>query len=211
MRVAILDYGIGNLFSIARALEAAGAEPVFIGTRAEVSREGRLVVPGVGAFGRCASVLAEHGLDEAIREHAARERPLLGICVGMQLLLETGLEFGTHAGLGLIPGVVEPVPAEGDRGAHKIPHIGWSALERVENGPSWEGGLLTGVEEGSEVYFLHSFTARPERPEHLIARTYYNGCEITAAVGQGHLWGVQFHPEKSGPVGIRMLRNFVSL
>ena len=180
--VAILDYGIGNLLSIVRAVDAAGGSPRVITTPDDVATADRLIVPGVGAFGRCAQVLRERGLFDAVLDYVHFERPLLGICVGMQLMLEHSTEFGMHEGFNLVPGIVDAIPREGAAGAHKIPHIGWNKLARQEGGPAWNGSLLTDVPDGSQVYFVHSFMAYLREPQHCLATTDYNGCSITAAI-----------------------------
>lgn len=209
--VAILDYGIGNLLSIVRAIDAAGGSARLVTTPEETLTADRLVVPGVGAFGRCSHVLRERGLSEAIVEYVRLERPLLGICVGMQLMLEHSTEFGKHDGFSLIPGTVDPIPSEGIAGPHKIPHIGWNGLVQPRGAPNWDDGFLSGIPEGAQVYFVHSFSARPREARHVVATTDYNGCSITAVIAQDQMWGVQFHPEKSGAIGLKILTNFVAL
>ena len=208
--VAIVDYGVGNLLSVGRAVAAAGGEPRLVGTPGEIAAAERLLLPGVGAFGHCMAVLRERGLIEPIRAFAATGRPFLGICVGMQVMLEVGTEFGRHDGLGLIAGTVEAIPATGADGtSHKIPHIGWSPLARPAGGRAWAGTLLDGIPADSSVYFVHSFAAQPALPAHRLADTDYHGRAIAAAIGRDNLAGCQFHPEKSGPVGLRILANFI--
>jgi glutamine amidotransferase len=210
--VSVLDYGIGNLLSVTRALSASGAEPRLVTSADEVRAADRLIVPGVGAFGRCSEVLQERGLTEAILSYCGFQRPFLGICVGMQLMMDFSTEFGRNEGFGLVPGKVDVIPATGDNGKpHKIPHIGWSQLRRAASGCDWGGTPLEGIDEGSYVYFVHSYTAYPDDPAFRVADAYYDGCEIAAMIGQGSLFGVQFHPEKSGQVGLQMLSNFVKL
>ena len=201
--VAIVDYGVGNLFSLECSLNAIGAE-VTITADPEVLRSAdQVLLPGVGAFGDAAEKLRSTGLDAVLKELAAAGKPLLGICLGMQLLFEKGYEYGEHEGLGLIKGSV--VPMEGVIPADlKIPHIGWNAL-KFKN-PSV---LFKNIQDGDCVYFVHSFYAA-DCEENLIATAEY-GAELTAAVANKNVFGCQFHPEKSGTVGLEILRAFTQL
>jgi glutamine amidotransferase len=210
-QVTVIDYGIGNLFSVRRGLEKSGASVQFVDSPAQVAAAERLVLPGVGAFADGMRGLAERGLDRAIREYAASGRPLLGICLGMQMLLSQSEEFGKHAGLDIIPGdVVAIPPTTADGQPHKIPNIGWMPLE-VAGGASWNGSILAHVTPGSSVYLVHSFTAVPRDPAHRLADCHYDGRLISAAIRHGSVYGCQFHPEKSGSVGLGILAEFVSL
>jgi glutamine amidotransferase len=210
--VTVIDYGIGNLLSVRRAFEHAGAEVLLTRSPAQIAGADRLVLPGVGAFGDGMKGLQSSALVEAIHGYLARERPLLGICLGMQLMFDASQEFGQHRGLGLIPGQVLPVPATGSDGRpHKIPHSGWSPLLLPPGRSGWEGGLLAGLPLEPEVYFVHSFTAVPDEPAHRVADCHYHGQVISAAVSRGLVHGCQFHPEKSGPVGLRVIGNFLAL
>jgi glutamine amidotransferase len=156
--------------------------------------------------------LRERGLDAAVREVAARGTPLLGICLGMQMLLDESEEFGVTAGLGLINGRVIPVPAVTIEGApQKRPHIGWSALVRPAGRESWDGALLGRVKQGDAVYFVHSYMADPTDGADRLADCVYGGHHVPAVIGRGNVFGCQFHPEKSGPVGLNVLRSFLSL
>jgi imidazole glycerol-phosphate synthase subunit HisH len=211
-RVTVLDYGVGNLFSVRRALEHCGAEVLFATDPGGIAAAERLVLPGVGAFADGMQGLRERGLPDPVREYAASGRPLLGICLGMQLLLSQSEEFGAHEGLGLIPGRVVAIPPAGlDGRAHKIPHIGWSRLLLPQGLRSWEGSILSGIREDEAVYLVHSFTGVPESVSHRLADCLYDGCLIAAAVRSGNVYGCQFHPEKSGPVGLRILAAFLAL
>ncbi len=211
-KVLLVDYGVGNLLSVRRALEACGATVEMSGAPEAVEAAERLVLPGVGAFGNCVQTLARYGLIEPIVRFAESGRPFLGICVGMQMLLDYSEEFGRHQGFGLIPGHVAPVPAVGSDGRpHKIPHIGWTRLGRPANGLDWGGTILEHLSGEEEVYFVHSFTAVPERPEHRLADSDYDGQRISAVIGRDRIFGCQFHPEKSGPVGLSILSRFLSL
>ena len=198
--IAIIDYGVGNLFSLSHSLTAVGAENVVTGDADALLRAERVILPGVGAFGDAAAKLRQAKLDVLIRDIAARGTPIMGICLGMQLLLDKSFEFGEHAGLGLIPGEARPIseviPAD-----LKIPHIGWNALDLSRPHP-----IFKSVRPGDCVYFVHSFYgARCE--ESVIATAEY-GAPLTAAVAKGNVCGCQFHPEKSGDVGLGILKSF---
>ena len=198
--IAIIDYGVGNLFSLAHSLAAVGAEPVVTGDAEVIRRADRVVLPGVGAFGDAAEKLRQTKLDALVKDLAARGTPVMGICLGMQLLLEKSLEFGEHAGLGLIPGEVRPI-AEVIPGDYKIPHIGWNALDIARPHP-----ILRDVRPGDCVYFVHSFYGA-KCAESVLATAEY-GAPLTAAVARGSVCGCQFHPEKSGDVGLGILKSF---
>ena len=201
--IAIVDYGVGNLFSLRRSLEAIGQEVLVTGKAEDLRQADRLILPGVGAFADAARKLRESGLDAVVVGEAARGKPLLGICLGMQLLFEKSYEFGEHEGLGLIPGVIRPI-AEVIPPGLKIPHIGWNGLLFPEDRPRHP--LMAKLQPGDCVYFVHSFSAR-DCEEYVIASTEYGGL-LTAAVARGNVAGFQFHPEKSGPVGLGLLRTF---
>ena len=199
--VGIIDYGVGNLFSLQSSFKAIGEEAFVSGDAEKLSAADRLVLPGVGAFEDAANKLRQSGLDGFVRAQAAAGKPLLGICLGMQLLFEKSFEYGEHEGLGLLKGQV--VSMEGRIPAElKIPHMGWNRLE-VKN-----GRLLKDV-DGQYVYFVHSYFA-DGCDDSLAAVTEY-GISITAAVEKGNIFGCQFHPEKSGNVGLSILRTFCSL
>ena len=204
--IAIVDYGVGNLFSLHSSLAAIGAESIVTGDAAAISKADAVILPGVGAFEDAAAKLRETGLAAAVRGVAASGKPLLGICLGMQLLFEQSFEFGEHEGLGLLPGSVVPmagvIPAE-----LKIPHIGWNALHLTPAGKN--SPLFANVHGGEYVYFVHSYYATG-CGDALLAVTDY-GADLTAAVGQGNVLGCQFHPEKSGTVGLGILRAFCAM
>lgn len=199
--IAIIDYGVGNLFSLKSSCKAIGQEAVVTGEPEVIHRADKLILPGVGAFGDAAALLRRSGMDKLVCEEAASGKPLLGICLGMQLLFDYSTEYGHHEGLGLIPGSVQPVrpvvPA-----AYKVPHIGWNALHF----PGEKHPLFRYIQEGDCVYFVHSFYGA-DCEESVIATAEY-GPELTAAVAKGNVCGVQFHPEKSGSVGLNILRAF---
>ena len=195
--VGIIDYGVGNLFSLRSSFAAIGVEAFVSGDPDELAKADRLILPGVGAFGDAAEKLRQSGLDAFVREQAASGKPLMGICLGMQLLFEKSFEYGEHAGLGLLKGQVVGMSGRLPEGL-KIPHMGWNALRCTK-----PAKLL---EEGSFVYFVHSFYA--ENCEDSVAAVTDYGIPITAAVEQGNIFGCQFHPEKSGTVGLEILKAF---
>ena len=199
--IGIIDYGVGNLFSLRSSFEAIGEEVVISGEEGVLRTADKLILPGVGAFEDAAKKLRQNGLDRFVREQAALGKPLLGICLGMQMLFERSYEYGVHEGLGLLKG--EVVPMEGKLPAElKIPHIGWNKLEFVNR----QSLLLSGIREGDLVYFVHSYYASGCE-DSLAAVTDY-GMPITAMVEKGNIYGCQFHPEKSGNVGLSILRAF---
>ena len=201
--VAIVDYGVGNLFSLECSLNAIGAEVVITADPEVLRRADQVLLPGVGAFEDAAKKLRSTGLDVVLKELAASGKPLLGICLGMQMLFEKSYEYGEHEGLGLIPGQVVPmegvIPAD-----YKIPHIGWNALHFTKDSP-----LFSGIQDGDCVYFVHSYYAA-NCDANVIATAEY-GPELTAAVANKNVFGCQFHPEKSGKVGLSILRKFCDL
>lgn len=210
-QAVVVDYGSGNLLSVAQALRHVGAEVSVADDPAAIAAAERLVLPGVGAFGKAMAELKRLGLADAIDRVARDGRPVLGICLGMELLFDSSEEFGRHAGLGLIPGRIEAIPATTAAGRpHKIPHIGWNAL-KPPAGAAWTGTVLEGMEEGLAMYFVHSFAAVPEAEADWLAETDYNGRRLCAAVRRGNLYGFQGHLEKSGTRGLAILGNFVAL
>ena len=199
--VGIIDYGVGNLFSLCSSFRAIGQEAFVSGNPEELAKADRLVLPGVGAFEDAAKKLRASGLDSFVKSQADGGKPLLGICLGMQMLFEKSYEYGEHEGLGLLKGSV--IPMEGKLPADlKIPHMGWNALEVIS------GRLLKEV-NGEYVYFVHSFYA--DGCEDSLAAVTEYGIPITAAVEKGNIFGCQFHPEKSGNVGLSILRKFSQL
>ena len=196
--LGIIDYGVGNLFSLKSSLRSIGAEAVMIDSAEGLGRVDRIVLPGVGAFGDAVEKLRRTGLFDAIKREAASGKPILGICLGMQMLFERSLEFGVHGGLGLIKGDVRPI-SEVIPAGYKIPHIGWNELDFKPH------PLFKYLKRGDCVYFVHSYygTSCPS----VIATADY-GAPLTAAVADKNVMGCQFHPEKSGPVGLSILRAF---
>jgi glutamine amidotransferase len=209
--VTVVDYGVGNLFSVQRALEMCGAQVEITSDAARIENAAHLVLPGVGAFADGMRELQDRGLVEPLRRYAASGRPLLGICLGMQMLATGSEEFGQHEGLGLIPGTVVAIPDTGiDGRRHKIPHIGWSALHPGEHA-DWSDSLLVDTAPLTPVYLVHSYHLVTDEPQHRLAYCDYDGHRIGAAVGRGRVFGCQFHPEKSGAEGLRMLAAFLRL
>ena len=198
--IAIVDYGVGNLFSLRSSFAALGVDARVTGQAQAIRDAEKVILPGVGAFGDAAKKLSDTGLWEVVTGEARKGKPLLGICLGMQLLLDRSLEYGEHEGLSLIPGTVRPI-ADVIPAGLKIPHIGWNTLSFPRENP-----LFREVAEGDCVYFVHSYYAAECEP-YVIARCEY-GAPLTAAVGRDNVLGCQFHPEKSGDVGLRILKAF---
>ncbi len=211
--VTIVDYGLGNLLSVVRAFEYCGAKTLITDSPAKITEATHLVIPGVGAFADGMAGLERKSLIEPIRRFAANRRPLLGICLGMQMLLESAEEFGVCQGLGLIAGHVALIPNTTAEGTpHKIPHIGWNHLQLPNGTPNdfWHDTILTDLTPSvDEVYFVHSFTAIPTHNSARLADCYYHGRLTSAAIQAGSVMGCQFHPEKSGPVGLKIIRQFL--
>ena len=210
--VAVIDYGLGNLFSVRQGLEHCGATVIVTSDADTILSTPRVVLPGVGSFTHGMAELRSRGLDAIVRKVAAQGSVLLGICLGMQMLLDGSEEFGKTKGLGIISGSVVPVPSTTTSGLlQKIPHIGWNNLALPPSFENWEGSLLQEVNPGEAVYFVHSFMAVPKNPKHCIANCLYGGVPVSAIIGRDNIYGCQFHPEKSGVVGLKILRRFLSL
>jgi len=208
--VTIVDYGIGNIFSVTRAFEHCGAEVLLTDKPQDVLAASSLVLPGVGAFSNGMNGLHVRGLIEPLREYAASGRPLLGICLGMQMLFTESTEFGEHRGLNIIGGRIVPIEPKGAGGEPlKVPHIGWSQLMRTPDGPEWGSSILKHLNEEEDCYFVHSFTAVPDDEHHRLADTYYGSSRVSAAVAKGNVYGCQFHPEKSGVTGLKIIEGFL--
>jgi imidazole glycerol-phosphate synthase subunit HisH len=206
----VIDYGIGNTFSVTRALQACGVEAALTGDLATIRSADRLILPGVGAFGRAADRLRSLGLDEEILRFVETGRPFLGICVGMQLLMTEGSEFGHHRGLDILQGSVDKlVVLDADGGPARVPLIGWYGLDAPSgNAERWQGTILEDNPAGAAFYFVHSFAVRPADADTALAVVRHGKQEIVAAVHRDNILGVQFHPERSGPHGLALLKRF---
>ncbi len=202
--IAIIDYGVGNLFSLKSSLAAIGADAFVSRDPAEIEKADKIILPGVGAFGDAAKKLKDCGMADVLIKEAAKGKPIMGICLGMQLLFDKSYEYGEHEGLGLIHGEIRPIAEKIPKGL-KIPHIGWNALKFTEK-PS---KLFRYIKDGDFVYFVHSF-AGVNCTESIIAESEY-GAPLCAAVEAGNVCGCQFHPEKSGDVGLAILRGFCDM
>lgn len=210
--VCVIDYGVGNLLSVRRGFEQCGARVTVTDDPAKILAAPRVVLPGVGAFANGMSELVKRRLDAVVRDVARRGTPLLGICLGMQMLLDESDEFGQSKGLGIIPGRVITVPKTGTNGhPQKIPHLGWNALAVSPGRSGWSDTILADVAPGEAVYFVHSFMAAPDDPADRLADSLYGGVAVSAAIGRGKVFGCQFHPEKSGDVGLKVLRRFLEV
>lgn len=210
-QVIIVDYGLGNLLSVARGLEHLGASIEFTSDPKVISRASKIVLPGVGAFPRGMQALIKLNLVTALQNVAASSTRVLAICLGMQLLLDESDEFEVTPGLGLIPGRVVQVPKINISGTpQKIPHIGWNTL-KSNNNKTWEGTILENNKADDAVYFVHSFMAKPSNFNNLLATVSYGGIEIPAVIYKDNIVGCQFHPEKSGKAGLQILDKFINL
>jgi glutamine amidotransferase len=212
--VTILDYGIGNILSVRRAFESFGAQVQLTGNPDEVLKAQILILPGVGAFADGMQGLKERNLIGAIQTYAQTGRLFMGICLGMQMMMDESEEFGNYQGLGLIPGKVRAIEHTTFEGIpHKIPHIGWNQL-RLPRGNDegwWKNSILEGLTEQDTAYFVHSFTAVPVDGQYRLADAYYGGRLIAAVIRKDNVYGCQFHPEKSGAVGLKIIHNFLEL
>jgi glutamine amidotransferase len=210
-KITVVDYGVGNLFSVQRALEFCGAQNISVSSNpADIVSAERLILPGVGAFSDGMQGLRVRDLIDPIINYARSGGPLLGICLGMQMFATESEEFGLHAGLGLVPGRVVSIPnklADGRR--LKVPFIGWA---RLKPGPCarFENSCLKNIQGSDHVYLVHSFHVAPESTEHLLATYHHGDYEITAAIKLGNITGLQFHPEKSGQIGLNVIANFIA-
>ena len=212
MKVTVIDYGLSNLRSVQNAFAHCGAETLLTSSAADVRAAEALVLPGVGAFRDGMAGLERLGLVEVIRQKAAEGTPLLGICLGMQMLFDESEEFGTYPGLGLIPGQVVKIPDTDAQGnPQKVPHISWDPLLPAGGHTDFAGTVLAGVTPGQECYFIHSYEAKPAHEADRLADTRYGGRNVCAVAAHGSVVGCQFHPEKSGPVGLSIISQFINI
>lgn len=209
----VIDYGIGNVFSVCQALKRVGSDPILSGDPSVISNADRLILPGVGAFGRAAGRMRELNLVEPLYNFVETGRPFLGICVGMQLLMSKGYEFGEFLGLGLFEGTVEKVDiAEEDLSKSRVPLIGWNCPRPPKgNENCWTNTPFEGQNVNASFYFVHSYSVRPKNDSDVLAIVSAGSSEIVAAIGRDNIFGVQFHPERSAQSGMRFLNNFLAL
>jgi glutamine amidotransferase len=207
--IAVVDYKLGNLYSVVRACEHVGARAQITSDPEDIRAADAVILPGVGAFGDAMAALEALGLARLLRD-MAQEKPLWGICLGMQLLMEASHEFGTHEGLGILKGEVRRLEPGSDAAARpfKVPHVGWNALRRPE-GRGWAGTPLDGLPEGVFMYFVHSYAIHQAEEGVVLATTQYGGERFCSALRRGHVFATQFHPERSGEDGLAIYRNFV--
>ncbi len=212
LEVVIIDYGIGNIFSVRRAFEYCGAEVVVTDDPKKIFDAKRLVLPGVGAFEDGMQGIVSRGLDKVIQEYANSDKPLLGICLGMQMLASASEEFGEHNGLGIVPGRVKSIPRINPQGnIIKVPFVGWADLQSNKNDNDWYGSVLEGINVGDAIYLTHSYAVTPDNSNHRLAFCNYDGVEVTTVISKSKTYGVQFHPEKSGPIGLKIIKNFMNI
>ena len=205
--ISVIDYGLGNLFSVQKAFESCGATVKIISTPEEIKESDRIVLPGVGAFATGINTLLQLNLVDSIKEYISTDKPFLGICLGMQLMLSSSEEFGHHKGLALIDGSVQQISNYTTMGMpQKLPHIGWSKLQKINTSPD-----TLSIKETDWMYFVHSFACQPSNPENNIAITTYGGHELCALIRKNNIIGCQFHPEKSGKAGLDFLNSFLSI
>ena len=207
--IIIIDYGVGNLLSVKRGFENCDVNVKVSSDPSIISKASHVVLPGVGAFRNAMDALEKYGLVDVIKEIGAKQKPLLGICLGMQLLLDESEEFGKTKGLGLISGKVISIPSQSTKGkALKSPHIGWGTLKPRASIENWFGTAIDVISENDALYFVHSFISMPNNLKHLIAETDFGGNNIPAVISKGSIIACQFHPEKSGQAGLKILRRF---
>ena len=204
-RIGVVDFGLGNLFSVQQALRAVHAESILVSTPEEALSMDALVLPGVGAFGEAMQELKSKKLDEALAVWVQNKKPLLGVCLGLQLLMESSEEFGQHQGLGFIRGKVKKFPTIFNGKPLRVPHMGWDSIVPEKK----EHPALKGIASGTDMYFVHSYYVEVEKPESALTSTNYAGLRFTSAVIQDNIWAFQFHPEKSGASGLRIYQNWV--
>jgi len=206
--IGILDYGVGNLYSIQKALREFTNNVLITDDPEKIKELDGLILPGVGSFGAGMDGLHRRGLIKEVKNFAKSRKPMLGICLGAQLMLSKGYEFGTFTGLDIIPGKVTKFPEIKD----KIPHIGWNGIYGNKlKVREWDGTVLDSVKENSDVYFVHSYMLQPERKENILALANYAGYEFCSAIKKNNIYGCQFHPEKSGKIGLKIIENFINL
>lgn len=214
IKVAVVDYGLGNLFSIRQACGHAGMEVRITGEAAEIAAADAVLLPGVGAFADAMQALNERGLASPIQDLAADGKPLIGICLGLQLVMGESHEFGTHPGLGLIAGSVERLPDSSINGKTgrtlKVPQVGWRRLNRPD-GVDWQGGVYDRLGDGAYMYFVHSYYVKPDDPAHVLSTVGFGEAEVCSSVLTGNIYACQFHPERSGSQGLLVYDNMARM
>lgn len=211
--IVVVDYGIGNVFSVCNALRQIGAEPELTGNLNSIRSADRVILPGVGAFAHAMDALDSSGISDALRDFVGTGRPFLGICIGMQVLMQRSTEFGLTEGLGFIDGSVDRINNTGPDGTVlRVPHIGWGQVVPADGitSEAWASSIVGGDGGAHEFYFVHSFHALPTHAHDCHALVNYGGNSVTAAVRRDNILGVQFHPERSGPAGLNLLKRFAS-
>jgi len=208
MKVTLLDYGVNNILNVYRAFEYLEISVSITNCPSKIKEAGHLVLPGVGAFDKGMSSLQKLNLIDSLMYHSKAGKPLLGICLGMQMLMDSSEEFGWHEGLGLVSGSNRPITATARR---KNTHIGWSEVEPNSGSVGWDDTIFSDIASKTPMYFVHSFVATPNDNKNLLAITDYDGLKINAAIGKDNIVGCQFHPEKSGAMGLKVLNNFMKL
>jgi glutamine amidotransferase len=214
-RIAIVDYGMGNLFSVKRACERFGMHASITSSFRDIESADAVILPGVGAFGDAMKNLEELNLVGLLQDTAAQNKPLVGICLGVQLLMDESLEFGRHKGLGIFKGKVVKFdhPVEGDREL-KVPQVGWNRINKAKKPygqDAWQGTLLEGIKDGAFMYFVHSYIVQPIDPEVIISTTKYGHIDFCSSLGRKNIFASQFHPERSDFEGLKVYRNLASL
>lgn len=205
-KIIVVDYGVGNLYSVVRAFKYFGENPILSEEAEEVLKADAIILPGVGSFKAGIEGLKIRKLDKAIKDFAKTGKPILGICLGAQLLMSKGYEFGTFDGLDLIPGQVEAFKKIKD----KVPHIGWNEVI-VPKGANWNKTILRSIKQRLDLYFVHSYLLKPKNKNSILSLTKYGGLEFCSAIYKDNIYGCQFHPEKSGEIGLKIIKNFINL
>ena len=205
MNIVIIDYNIGNVKSISNAFKKFGIDTIITNNKEAILKADGVILPGVGAFAHGMENLKKYSLIDTLNLYVEKNKPLLGICLGMQLLLEESEEFGNTKGLGFIKGKVIKIPIKQD----KLPHVSWNDIKPKTL--SWKNTILDSIKEKSDMYFVHSFVAVPESERNILSVTEYGGVEFCSAVKKNNIYGTQFHPEKSGKIGLKVIENFVKL
>ena len=211
IKVAIVDYGLGNLFSIQQACEHAGMDVHITGEASELTTADAVLLPGVGAFANAMQALNDLGLVAPIQDLAVAGKPLIGVCLGLQLLMGESHEFGSHPGLGLIDGTVERLGGDGAGGSKlKVPQVGWKKIKRPD-GVDWQGGVYDGIDAETYMYFVHSYYVKPDDPAHVLSTTGFGDVDFCSSVLKGNIYACQFHPERSGSQGLLVYDNMARM